>query len=363
MEGLNRRKKLIFVLFILGVALIGGLGGGWLYGYWFSKISDLKNITDKNISNLDGSAPQVVINGARQVVVQQDVRAAEVIDSAEKVIVGLLKKKADNNYDLLNAPVAGVLITSDGWLAANWQTKDGAVKADDYVAVTKDKKIYNLDKLVFDNFSGLTFVHLRGANSLPVAGFSPAVELKRGQAVFLVGWLKTISPAILTENRRRDDIIASDQPFKTLSLSVLDANDLVAVDLSGRIVGWLTKDKQVVSVDYIISAINSLLANKPITKTVLGVNYLNGDYHIRNKQPVGALLVKDKKGIAVVPTSPAAQAGLKEGDIIYAVDEKEIGYGLDLADVIAGYQSGDKVIVKYWRGPDKKEAAITLGGL
>ncbi len=358
MEKLSKRKKAMFIGFAVGLALLGGLGGGWLYSYWFGQITNLKNV-----GNLSDNTNNVVISGAKQVVVEQDKRTEEVLDSAEKVIVGIFKKRADNNYNLLSSPVAGLIITSDGWLAANWQTKDTQVKAADYVAITKDKKIYNLDILAFDEFSGLTFAHMRGVNSLPVAGFSPSLELKRGQSVFLTSWLKTVSPAILTDDRRRDDILSSDQPLKALSLSVIDPNSLVAVDLSGRVVGWVTKDKQVVSVDYIISAINYLLANQPISRTSLGVNYLNSDYHANGKQPIGALIVKDKKGIAVVAGSPAAKAGLKEGDIIYSIDDRELSNGVDLADVVATYQADQKAIVKYWRGSDKKEAIITFKGL
>jgi serine protease Do len=359
MEKLSLAKKIMVAAFILGLALLGGLGGGWLYSDWFGQLANLQNVS--NLSNGNGS---VVISGAKQVVVQQDTRSAEVIDSAEKVIVGVFKKKGDNNYDLLSGQIAaGALITSDGWLVANWPVNEKTIKLDDYVVITKDKKVYNLDRLVFDAFSNLTFVHLKNSNSLPVAGFSSALDLQRGQTVFLVGWLKTVNPAILTETRRLDEVIGSDQPFKLLALSLAVPNDLLAVDLSGHVVGWITKDKQLTSVDYIINAIDSLLANKPIKKTVLGVNYLNSDYYIRNKQPAGALITKDKKGVAVVTGSPAAEAGLKEGDVITALDDKEIGYGTDLADVIATYQAGDKAIIKYWRGTDKKEAVVTLGGM
>jgi len=362
MEKLNFKTKIILVIFAIGLSLIGGIGGGWLYNYWFGQISNLRNMADKKISDLNGQTAQVVIRDAKQVVVEQDNRASEVIETTERVIVGIFKKKADNNYDLLSNQTAGLIITSDGWLAVNWQNKDNSVKADDYVAITKDKKIYNLDRLVFDEFSGLTFVHLKSVNSLPVAGFSPALELKRGQTIFLVSWLKTVSPAILTETRRRDDILSSDQPFKTLSLSVPEINSVLATDLSGRVVGWVTKDKQLVSVDYIINAINYLLANKKTSKTVLGVNYSNSDYHIKDKQPTGALIVKDKKGVAIVANSPAFSAGLKEGDVIYSINDKEIGYGLDLADVVASYEVGQKATIRYWRGQDKKEATIIFSG-
>lgn len=359
----NKSKNIILKIFVwCFLAALGGLLGSWLYGRWLGPLI-LRDLTNQKLSDLNNSLSQVIIKDAKQVVVEQDTRAAEVINAAEKIIVGIFKKKTDNNYELLSSVATGLLITSDGWLVSNWGNKDEQYAVNDFVVITKEKKIYDINKVVYDEFSGLTFVNIKNANSLPVANFSASLELKRGQTVFLLDWLKTFSLATLTENRRRDSVLSSDQPIKELSLSINEPNGLVAIDLSGRVVAWITRDDRVVSVDYITNAIGYFLNNKQPVKTVFGVNYLNQDYYLKDKQPAGALIVKNKKGSAVVLKSPAEAAGLKEGDIIYSIDDQELAYGLDLADLIATYQPGQKISVKYWRGSEKKEAIVVLGGM
>jgi membrane-associated protease RseP (regulator of RpoE activity) len=54
----------------------------------------------------------------------------------------------------------------------------------------------------------------------------------------------------------------------------------------------------------------------------------------------GALIVE------VVPDGPAEQAGLREGDILVALDGKELDADSDLAAMIAEYKPGDEVTVE-----------------
>ncbi|MGW0560976.1 S1C family serine protease [Streptomyces sp. NPDC003016] len=69
-------------------------------------------------------------------------------------------------------------------------------------------------------------------------------------------------------------------------------------------------------------------------------------------------------GIAVVSTEPdgaAAQAGLKAGDVITAVDSTTIATVTSLAEALAPHKPGDRVRVSYLRGGEKRTADVTLG--
>ena len=74
--------------------------------------------------------------------------------------------------------------------------------------------------------------------------------------------------------------------------------------------------------------------------------------------------VKDGNGVLVsevVEDSPAAKAGLKAGDIIVKVDDKEIEDAHDLTMTIRNYEPETKVMVSVIRDGKKKKINATLG--
>jgi S1-C subfamily serine protease len=74
----------------------------------------------------------------------------------------------------------------------------------------------------------------------------------------------------------------------------------------------------------------------------------------------------------VTPDSPAAKAGLRGGrtqttqgvtaggDLIVAIDGKEMADENAVADAIAAHKPGDKVDIEYYRGNDKKTVSVEL---
>ncbi len=63
----------------------------------------------------------------------------------------------------------------------------------------------------------------------------------------------------------------------------------------------------------------------------------------------------------VDPGSPAAEAGLEEGDIITALDGREVDRNHPLDRLILRYKPGDVVEVTYRRGDQQHQARVRLG--
>jgi putative serine protease PepD len=62
----------------------------------------------------------------------------------------------------------------------------------------------------------------------------------------------------------------------------------------------------------------------------------------------------------VKPSTPAAKAGLKAGDVVTALDGNEIGSGDDLTRAIDSHKPGDEVTLTYRRGGSEHTVQLTL---
>jgi len=66
--------------------------------------------------------------------------------------------------------------------------------------------------------------------------------------------------------------------------------------------------------------------------------------------------------IEVIPGSPAEQAGLQVGDLILAVDQRQVGPEGDLADIMADYQPADRVTLEVQTpGEQARKVRVVLG--
>jgi S1-C subfamily serine protease len=78
----------------------------------------------------------------------------------------------------------------------------------------------------------------------------------------------------------------------------------------------------------------------------------------------GVLIDRAANGApAIFPGSPAADAGLTEGDIVVAVDGEAVDADHDLATRVLPHSPGDTVRLTVVRGNETLDVVVTLGTL
>lgn len=367
---MENKKNNILAIIILSVifGMASGVVGEIIARvYLLDSYYNIPFFGEINLPNGNEIRSGLIIRNANKVVVEQDTKITEIINSSENSVVGVFKKIVNNSdsekFDLKNYYQAnneigqGIIITTDGWILTSYKPRS----LEESVVITKDKKIYNIDKIVNDEITGFNFLHIK-ANDLQVKKLASDNEIEIGQLALAISWN---SQAWLSRVKDKEDtnlVKSSDYFFNRLDLIDNIPNEFIGsalFNLSGDIIGIINNKNEVESISHLQPAIYSLLKNKEISRASLGVNYVNlADLIDVNKK--GALIYKDANGIAVAKKSHADLAGLKEGDIIIFIDGVEINEDNDLINIIQSYAVDDIVNVVYLRNGERGEVEVKL---
>lgn len=375
-EKIKDNRYVITILMAVVFGLIGGITGGFL-----SRTYLMGNFYDFPIfGQIDFNADQnreIVISNARKVVVDQNTKVNEAINSSKDSIVGIFKKQkvsanasqtafSPANFYNMNLPLAqGLIITSDGWIVVLPKQGQGdLVNASDYVAITQNKDVYAADKIIKDGLTGYTFLHV-GARDLPIKQFADKSDLKNGNLILAVnwageGWLSSISGKGVNDSL----IYQSDSFFNKLSLADVPPQEFkgsIIFDLGGSVMGLINAKGEIEPITHFKGVVLSLLRYQKIKRPSLGVNYFDlSRVAGMEKNQNGALLYAVSGATAVAKGSAAEAAGLKAGDIITSFDNIEINQNNNLTELVQSYLPGDKIRLEYLRNGTKSGVDVTL---
>jgi serine protease Do len=119
-----------------------------------------------------------------------------------------------------------------------------------------------------------------------------------------------------------------------------------------------------IPIDEIKAAISSVMKQGKIERPYLGVRYIviSPAFAKANNISVdkGAYIVGDGTNLAVVPNSPAAKAGIKEGDIVTKIGGQEIDQDHTLTSLLSKKKVGEKVTLTLLRDGKSQSIDVTL---
>lgn len=352
---INNHHHFYPLIIFLIIALVAGYLGAWSYLGLLNKYKPSYSVNEL-IANQDS---ELIIRDAKKVIVEQDNKVIETVNSIERTLAGIFLINQAEVYDLTQSLDQVTIITSDGWLLTNFNFANLGLSqiSTNYIIITNDKQLYHIDQIIRDEVSGFVFVHVANARDLPVSRFARASQLQSGQLVVGVNWHGPVWLANISQVNDQAHQ-SSEMGIKSISLTSQPSQGLIIADLSGNIIGLINK-QEVKSANYFIAAINDLLTNIDsikIDQAYLGLDFQNLNLTVGYEAKHGALITK------IIPGSPAALAGLQLGDVITAIDGMILNGGDDLAEIILDYEPQEIITVSYLRDAKQASLEVELGG-
>jgi len=362
-------KEAILAAIIVGIIALafGVVGGVGLY--------KLKYKVSGSVGKLESKITSV----------QEQSATIDVVKKVSPSVVSITSEQSRLDFfgRVSNAKSSGTgfIVTKDGLILTNKHVVSS--ERAQYSVFTQDGKEYPAKIIATDPNFDLAFIKIEAKDLAPVE-LGDSNNIQVGQKAIAIGnalgqYQNTVTVGVVSAIGRA--IEAGDQSgLNTETLENMIQTDAAInpgnsggplVDIGGQVIGINTAvDSQAQGIGFAIpinlakSVLGSVLKEGKIVRPMLGVRYINisKEFATRNNLDVdhGALIYASGGDLSVVPNSPAARAGLKEGDIIIKIGDDTLGQGKSLVSVLSKYQPGDKVRVVYLRDGKEHTAEVTL---
>ena len=268
---------------------------------------------------------------------------------------------------------SGVIISADGYIVTNNHVVDGA---DELMVTLNDNKEYSARIIGADATTDLALIKI-DAKNLPAIVIANSDNAKVGEWVLAVGnplgLNNTVTAGIVSAKART--MGQGVQSMIQTDAAINQGNSGGAlVNARGELIGInaMIYSQTGSNIGYGF-AIPTTIMNKVVDdlkkfgnvqRAMIGIqgtdvnNYVDAEKEKGKEIDLGTM-----EGIyiaKVVDDGAAAEAGLKEGDVITHIDGQKIKSFGELQNIIAQKRPGDKITINYLRDKKKKEATLTL---
>lgn len=268
---------------------------------------------------------------------------------------------------------SGVIFKTDGYIVTNNHVVGSAEK----IEVVYNKRVYTAELIGTDPSTDLAVLKINATN-LPAITLGSAQNLQVGEWVVAVGnpfsLSSTVTAGIVSAKGRRIGILEDKFPIESFiqtDAAINPGNSGGAlVNKTGELVGINTAILSrtgsytgyafAVPVDIAKKVVDDLIKYGIVQKGFYGGSVVDYDYQYARKYNLD---VVDFTGVfleSVEDNGPAAQAGLKAGDIITKINDVAVNSVSTFEEEISYRYPGDKVNITYNRGGKTTSTSLTL---
>lgn len=243
-----------------------------------------------------------------------------------------------------------------------------------------------------DAYTDLAVVKIPAKNITTVATFGDSSQLKVGEPAIAIGsplgteYANSVTEGIISSLNRQ--VVSQNDSGQEVNINAIQTDAAInpgnsggaLVNIAGQVIG--INSSKIASTSASTSGVNvegmgfaipsndvttiisQLEKDGKVTRPALGVRTVD----------LNALTDQQKEQILKVPSSltngvvlaqvnsatPAEKAGLKQYDVITAIDGQEVKTGTELRAALYKKSVGDSIKVTYYRGNDKKTTTVQL---
>lgn len=267
---------------------------------------------------------------------------------------------------------SGVIISTDGYIVTNNHVIDNAT----IVEVTlNDKRKFDAKVIGADPSTDIALLKI-DANNLPIIEFGDSDNLRIGEWVLAVGnpfnLTSTVTAGIVSAKARNINILNAEmkiESFIQTDAAVNPGNSGGAlVNTRGELVGINTAIASqtgsytgysfAVPTSIVSKIVADLKEFSVVQRAVLGVQIVDINDELAKEKNIKIL--KGAYIVSVQENSSAADANLKEGDIITGINGQTINSVAELQEQVSRYRPGNDIKISYIRNEETKSVIVTL---
>ena len=264
---------------------------------------------------------------------------------------------------------SGVIISTDGYIVTNNHVIDNASTVE---VTLNDKRKFDAKVIGTDPSTDIALLKIE-ANDLPIIPFGDSDNLHIGEWVLAVGnpfnLTSTVTAGIVSAKARNINILNAEmkiESFIQTDAAVNPGNSGGAlVNTHGELVGINTAIASqtgsytgysfAVPTSIVSKVVADLKEYSVVQRAILGVQIADITNELAKEKNLSTL--KGAYIAGVQDNSSAADAGLKEGDIITAINNQTVNSVAELQEQVSRYRPGNDIKVNYIRN-DKTQSVI-----
>jgi len=317
--------------------------------------------------------------------VVEETAVTAAVDKVSPAVVTITPRGRDGVFVFTEGVGSGVIYDPDGWVVTN---RHVVCNADSLSVQLADGQRYEGSIHGLDTLTDLAIVKIDGTD-LPAVDIGNSGTLKVGQRAIAIGsplgtFTNSVTTGVVSAMGRRIDVADACSPSRQIeSLRDLIQTDAAInpgnsggalVDVEGALIGINTAiagDAQgigfAIPINLARPIMQQAVEGESLSRPWMGIWYTALTPVIQDQRGLllgyGALIEppEDLRGSAVFEASPAALAGLRDGDIITHVDGIKVDGENPLDQILTQYRPREMLSLRVLRGEELIDMEMELG--